>query len=501
MRRVVACVLKQETATFSPVASTTADFQRLGGEQGMAALRDTDTEFGGLVAGLAGHGEVVLGSAAWALASGPLAPAALAELTGELVTEIGRLLPADGVVLVLHGAMASTADEDPEGSVLARVRELLGTAVPLVATLDLHAVCTDKMVDAADALVPFHTYPHTDWASTGRRAARALRLLWRGGGPATTARLRLPMLVRGDELLTATGLFGAAIERCRELEARSDVLAAGVLIGNPYTDVPELATSVVVTTTSRQAEATRLARPIARFLWDRRDRFHAALTPLADAVARAVATDGLCVLGDTGDATAGGAPGDSNAVLRALLEHGYRKRAIVPVVDPGAVAAAWEAGPDTQVTLHVGGWYDRRHEPLALSARVRRISDGPLTYEDGTAGYGGRTAVVEHAGISLLLTERPLWLVGRRVLEHHGLDPLTHDLVVLKSPNGFRAYYDDIAALVLNVDTPGCTTPNLQRLPYRRVRRPMFPLDDPPAPSFLEEPAAADQPAHRDRGT
>jgi microcystin degradation protein MlrC len=336
------------------------------------------------------------------------------------------------------------------------------------------------MLSAADSLVPFHTYPHTDQAQTGRRAATVLLRLVAGRARPVTALVRLPMLVRGDELLTATGLLGHAMRGCQETERRRSGLAAGVLIGNPYTDVPDLASNVLVTTDGDHRLAASTAESVATMLWERRHDLQATTVPLDEAVAAAADRPGLTAFSDAADATSSGAPGDSNAILRALLDAKWPKRALIAIVDPPAAEAAAAAGPGVQITVTLGGRLDpSTHHPLPVTATVLRVSTADVRYEDGTLGKVGTAAVMRIGAIDVLVTARRLWVVGRAVFTAHGLEPLDYDLVALKSPNGFRAHYESAAAAIVPVDTPGCTSLSLTRLAYRHLGRPMFPWDDP----------------------
>jgi microcystin degradation protein MlrC len=152
---------------------------------------------------------------------------------------------------------------------------------------------------------------------------------------------------------------------------------------------------------------------------------------------------------------------------------------LIPIVDAPAVAAAFDTGVSAKITVNVGGTRDfTRFEPVSVSAKVRSLHDGEFTYENGTSGQGGRTAVLIAGSISLLVTERPVYVVGRRVFQAFGLEPQDFDLVVVKSPNGFRTWYESIASLIVAVDVPGSTSANLKSLPFRNCVRPIFPLDD-----------------------
>ena len=431
---------------------------------------------------------------------GPIVQSDLDRLIYEMLKAFDRGLPVDGACVILHGAMAGTKEYDPEGFILEAIRRALDAGPsedgvrrrrPLIATLDLHAVLTDRMISAADVLIPFHTYPHTDQYTTGQRAARLLlRFLDTGDVHRpiaarratvhpTVSRVKLPLLVRGDELLTNTGIFGETMNRCGEIEASGKGLAAGVIIGNPFTDVPDLRSNVLVYTNGDQDFADREAEKLADFMWRNRARFTADLTSIEDAIGLAESTKGLTVFSDAADATSSGASGDSNAVLRALLKAPFSGRGLVPIVDAPAAAAAAAAGVGRTIRVSLGGSLDRkRFSPLSVTARVTGLSDGWFTYEDGTTARAGTTAVLQVDNLTVLVTERPVYFVGLKVFTSQGLDPRKFDVIVVKSPNGFRTCYESLAARIIAVDAPGSTSANLSALPYRLCPRPIYPLDD-----------------------
>ena len=385
--------------------------------------------------------------------------------------------------------MAGEHEDDPEGLLLAELRKRFPEQ-PIVASLDLHAVLTDRMIQAADILVPYHTYPHTDHYETGQRASRMLLGLVGGKVQPTVARVELPMLVRGDELLTATGRFGEAICMCQAVEASGSGLAAGVIIGNAFTDVPALQSNVLVTTDNDLPRAQAEADRIGRFMWQHRELFQAVLTTLEEAISQATRTDGLVVFSDAADATASGAAGDSNAILRGLLSAGFSKQALVPIVDAPAIEQSFAAESGATINVTLGGTRDpTRFTPLPVTARVLSLHDGGFTYEDGTTARSGRVAVLQVDSVTVLVTERPVYVVGRRVFECHGLNPIDFDLVVVKSPNGFRTWYESIASLIVPVDVRGSTSANLRSLLFENCVRPIFPLDD-KVPSPFENDAS-----------
>ena len=294
-----------------------------------------------------------------------------------------------------------------------------------------------------------------------------------------TVTVKLPLLVRGDELITATGKYGEAIRLCQEIEASETGLSAGVNIGNAFTDVPELRTNILVVRDGDRIQAEEDARRIARFMWEHRELFKADLISVEVSIDVARQTNGLTVFSDAADATASGASGDSNEILKALVNSDFDRKCLIPIVDASAVAKAVECGEGARLKLSLGGTLDPgRFTPIELEVNVLRIYDGHFTYENGLPGYGGQVVILRHQNIDILVVERSLYFVGQKVFSSHGCEPVDYAIVVVKSPNGFRPYYENIAAQICAVDVIGSTSANLSSLPYENVVRPVFPLDD-----------------------
>jgi microcystin degradation protein MlrC len=235
-------------------------------------------------------------------------------LRDELLTTFHAALPVDAVLLALHGALAAEGVPDVEGQLLEAVRALTGPAVPIVATLDLHANVTERMVRNADALVLYHTAPHVDVFETGQRGAAVLRRLLDGARP-VTAFQKLRLVVPAERANTqdpASVSYGFR-ERLQEWEREPGILAAGLATVQPWLDIPELGTSVVVVTDGDAELAERRCRELADDVWRRRRDYLPELVPVMEGVQAALAAgDGLVVLSDNADATTSGAPGDSN---------------------------------------------------------------------------------------------------------------------------------------------------------------------------------------------
>ena len=489
MTRILIADMKQETATFNPAPTTYDCFRIYRGEQLLEAFRESDTEIAGALAVFSSRDEVdvVPAMAADSVSGGPIPTADLDRLIDELVDSVQNAGAVDAAYFCLHGAMAGETEPDPEGALLVRCRDILGD-IPIVISLDLHAILTERMLEAADIVVPYHTYPHVDQYSTGQRAARNLLAIIDGARP-TMVRVPIPMIVRGDELITATGSFGKAIALCQQVESSEGGLSAGVIIGNAFTDVPDLRSNALVCLDGDEQRAQQEATRIARFMWEHREMYQADLVSLEEGIEVACTTDGLTVFSDAADATASGASGDSNKILEGLLAAEFPGRVLLPIVDAPAAEVAVAAGVGAIVEVTLGGTLDSgRFDPLPVTAQVSSLHDGHFHYENGMAARAGPVAVLSVGRINILVTSRSIYVVGRDVFTSHGLDPRDYDLVVVKSPNGFRTYYEEIASSIVPVDVPGSTSANLQSLPFANCPRPIFPLDDDAQPCFLDLP-------------
>jgi microcystin degradation protein MlrC len=288
----------------------------------------------------------------------------------------------------------------------------------------------------------------------------------------------MPLLVRGDELITETGLYGGFLKRAAEMEQEPGVLSAGMFIGNPFTDVPELGSQAVVSTDGNIDLARDKALELADGFFDQRVAMQSKLIPLDQALDRAVASEGPVILTDAADAPSSGATGDSPVIVAALLARGYARRILAPLTDPPAVAEAHEAGVGARRLFRLGGNLDPRFMPIELEAEVVMLGDGRYTLETwGTGEEAGRTAVLRAGGLTLVLTTRPVNLFDRSLFLAHGQDPRTFDVIVVKSPHCQPRFFDEWAACNLNVDAPGSTSANLLSLGHKVCRRPTWPLD------------------------
>jgi microcystin degradation protein MlrC len=483
MPKILIAECKQEISSFNPLRSRYTDFNVSWGQPILDYHQGLNSEIRGAVEVFQAAGNLELVptySARMIVSGGTMAQADFVQLRDELLAAVAAAPPVDGIYLSLHGAMAAEDEDDPEGLFLAEIRKRVGEAVPIVVSLDLHGILTDRILTHADAIVAYHTYPHVDFTTTGARAARLLLRIMAGEVQPVTALVKIPALVRGDELITETGLFGQMIRHAAQIEATPGGLSAGMFIGNPFTDVAELRSNAFVVTDGDEAWAARDAVALAEEFWAVRRRLQAPFASLDEAVRVAMSTtDGTVILKDAADATSSGASGDSNLIVAGLLDAGYGGTILAPMVDAEAVQAALHAGVGGRVTTTLGGGHDpQRFPPLPVTGTVKMISDGKYVGEyNGASCTAGLSAVIVADNVTWVVTSRAVNLADRSLFYAHGQDPRHFDLVVVKSPHCQPHMYDDWAAAVLNVDVPGATSANLPTLGHQRCARPIFPLD------------------------
>ncbi|MBV6432979.1 MAG: hypothetical protein IANPNBLG_03135 [Bryobacteraceae bacterium] len=488
MRIAIASIL-QESNTFSPVYTRYEDFHPVFGKAALERHQGKFTEMGGFLDVLAKtKHEAVPVCAAWAITANRMARPDLDLLVSRFVDGLRRAR-AGALLLAMHGAQTAEGEDDVEGHVLSLARSVLGPDQPIVLTLDLHANITRRMVANADAIAGYHTYPHIDMFETGRKGARLLLRMLKSRTRPSMAFRKLPLIINAENSQTGSGPMHKLIRAAQTLEQTGKAEAVSIFPVQPWMDIDEMGCAVVAVTNDGPPAAQRMADSLAARLWKSRRDFEVKLVSVPEALAAAEKTEGgPVVLSESSDSTGSGSPGDSTGVLRHLVKAKLSGPAAIFLVDPPAVAKAIQAGIGATVRMSIGGAFDRKHsKPVAVSGRVRLISDGRWTarargYNTGIVTEMGRSVVLECGHVLILIAERSAMTVDPELFRSHGIDPVYCKIVVVKSPNGFRAAYEPIAKAIIMVDTPGVSTANLRSLPFKRIPRPIYPLDAGTAP-------------------
>jgi microcystin degradation protein MlrC len=413
----------------------------------------------------------------------------------ELLETVGRRLaaamPLDGVYICAHGAALTTAEDDPEGVLFETVRRVVGPRVPVAATFDLHANVSDRMVDLIDAFIGYRTNPHLDMRERGAEAAAAMRELLAG---ATTerVRLRLPIVPPTVTLLTAAGPYAEmiALGQQRQEQMNPAIMNVSVMGGFAYADTAKNGLSVIVTARGDKEAAASLAREIAQYGWENRARFYPKLTPLDEAVEKALAAGRdpslpALAFADVADNPGGGGRGNTMFLLRAFAEAGVKGALFGIVYDPPLAAEAHRHG------LHYNfeARFNRDEttnfsEKWSAPARIAALSDGNCVGRRGIyAGTRialGPCAALAIGGITVVVVSHRVQCADPIFFEMMGLDIAKARSVAVKSRGHFRGGFDEFFGpdRIVEVDLPGLTSPMLHRFEWTRLPRPVIPLDD-----------------------
>lgn len=483
-RRAFVAGLMHETNAFSPVPTNLESFfvWRPEGAREPPASRDTFA-YGAFWRQAQAQGVAVApGLFALCQPSAPLNARDWAALRDEVLADLANAGEVDRVFLLLHGAQCAQGTDDVEGELLATIRERVGPGVPIAAVLDLHANISPRMLEAADYLLPCHEYPHTDY---DRRADLACRLLERHAAgdlrPVTVA-LRLPVV--GAYPTTAEPMRSVvALES--EMEGRPGVLAASICHGFWLSDTADAGSTVLVTADDQAELAAALAHQLAgRYAAATAAAPQSGLPPadaMQQALERAAMTGRPSVIADRCDNPGGGAAGDSTFVLRELLACEGEGLAFGMLWDPMAVDFAHRAGVGARLAMRLGGKVGPcSGEPLDVEAEVVALREDArqAAFAQGEPKLSlGRTARLRVRGVDIVLNTERQQVFDPRVFTAHGIDPAACRVIVVKSTTHFRNGFAPLAGHIVECETPGSVTTDPTLLSYRKLRRPMAPLD------------------------
>lgn len=479
--RVFSACLATETNTFAPMPTGMASFRDRGyfkaGEH-----PDTMVFFAGPLWAARLRGK----EAGWILKEGMVAAAqpsgtttrqAYEGLRDELLADLRAALPVDMVVLGLHGAMVADGYDDCEGDLLARVRTIVGPDVVVGAELDPHNHLTAAMVDNADLLIAYKEYPHTDVLERAFELVDLCAAQVQGRVRPVAAVVDCDMIVT---MHTSRQPARGFVDRIQALEGREGILSISVSHGFAWGDVPDMGTKLLVYADGDAAKAQALARQLADELIGLREALAVSYPAIDAALDEALAFEGgPVIIADGADNPGGGAAGDSTFILRRMLERGIGNAAIGPMWDPIAARIAFEAGAGARLALRIGGKIGPLSgDPLDLDCTVKAVMPEMVMTGLGGAPFPvGDSALIETAGIEILLITLRNQAMGTDAFTQLGCDLAAKKIVVVKSSQHFQASFSKVGRHVIYAAAPGAVTLDLRTLPYRKVRRPKWPLD------------------------
>lgn len=480
--RVFTASLATETNTFSPIPTSADNFyEAFYAAPGEHPDRPTLCSAPLWVARRRARAEgwtLIEGSTAWAEPSGTCARAAYETFRDEILAQLEAALPLDGVLLGLHGAMVAHGYDDCEGDIIARTREIVGGDAVIGVEHDPHCHLTRRRLEGADILITFKEFPHTDPVE---RAEEVVELTLR----AIRGEIRPVMSVVDCRTIssfpTTREPMRSFVDRIKTLEGRDGVLSISIAHGFPFGDVPEIGARVLVITDDAKGRGDRLAADLAGEVVAMREKTKPPFLEPDEAIDRALANTagGPVVIADPTDNPGGGAPGDSTHLLRRLIERGVENAVLGPLWDPIAVRFCHAAGEGARLPLRFGG----KTAPTSgapIDAEVEVVSlvrDATQSFSDATVPLGD-CARIRIGGVEVVLITKRTQALGRELFTNLGIELEAKRIVSVKSTNHFHAAFAPIAAEVLYTDAGGPLPRDVRKVPYTKIQRPIWPLDE-----------------------
>jgi microcystin degradation protein MlrC len=485
--RMFAASIGTETNTFAPIPTALESFEeffyaRPGQHPDQATLCTAPLWVARRRARAEGW-TLVEGSCSFAQPAGTASRQAFEHLRDEVLGQLRAAMPVDGVVLGLHGAMVADGYDDCEGDLLARVRQIVGPAVPVGVELDPHCHMTMKRVQNATLIICFKEFPHTDFVARGEEVVELTLQAMRGEIQPVMSLCDCRMI--GSFPTTIQPMRGL-VDRTIALEGRDGVLSISLVHGFPYADVPEMGARVLVVTDNQRQAGDRLARQLAEDFLAMRGKTLPDHYTVDEVIDIALKEPGTVVVADPSDNPGGGAPADSTVILRRLIERDVRDAAVGPLWDPMAVRLCFMAGEGARLALRFGGkTAPTSGQPIDALVTVKRlVRDASQTFVNAQVPLGD-SATISLGAIDVVLITLRSQAMGTDLFTGMGVPLAGKEIVVVKSTNHFYAAFAPHASRVLYCDSGGPIPRDHRRVPYKRVQRPIWPLDENVQPVLL----------------
>jgi microcystin degradation protein MlrC len=459
--KVAMAGMATESCSYSPVPTRYEDFQVYGGEDLLRRYPFTED--------LAEVQFIPL-SYAYSVPGGPVDAKAYLGFREGLTEALEQQGPWDGVYLDMHGAMYVQGMEDAEDDWLRAVRDAVGSDCLISASYDLHGNLSEDAVGRIDLLTACRTAPHVDQSQTRERACRMLHHCLRLGRRLCKAFIPIPVALPGERVMTTSEPARSLFRQIPGLVKRARLLDASILVGYAWADEPRNHASVVAFG-QEERSVQAVARRLAEAYWAARHDldFEMPTGTVDECITQALSLRrGPVFISDAGDNVTGGAPGDVPHVAQRLLALGASHTVYASITDPEAVCRCYQASPGDTVDLAIGGKLDRLHgSPLRVTGRITALD---------SSTPGNREAVIEVEGVRIVLTEKRTAFTTRAQFEQLGIVLSDCRIVCVKLgylfPDLRKAAWKSLLAF-----SPGALNPEITAIPFRRIRRPLFPFD------------------------
>ena len=479
--------IQHESNTFLSQPTELEDFERdvlLTGDAIRMKFAASHHELGGFFQGLSDHNiDAVPLFAARAVPSGRITAATCDDLVSMMLESLHRGGTFDGLLVAPHGAGVSEKHPDFDGYWLTRLREAVGSSLPMVCTLDLHANVSQAMVDACNATIAYRTNPHLDQRECGKLAADLLCAHLRAEVCLTQALVMPRIAINIERQLTSDEPCASLYRLADEQLQQPRILSNSIVLGFPYADVEEMGSSIIVVADGDRDLAQRSANELAAHLNARREEFVGQMISIASAIELAIESPKPVCLLDTGDNVGGGSPADATLLASAVLQRKLQP-SFVMIHDPQSVERCVQQDIGSRIELEIGGKTDDLHgKPLRLTGTIRSMHSGDyretkVRHGGWSEGSMGKCAVVDtQEGMTLLITSLRTPPFSLEPLRAAGLDPAAFDYLIAKGVHAPVAAYGEVCKTFIRVNTPGVTNADMTQLPFHHRRRPLFPFE------------------------
>lgn len=478
--RILIAGFQHETNTFAPSPAGYDNFVQGEGfpamrrGQDILSMREINIPIGGFINAMKAH-QLLPVIWAGATPSAHVTEDAYERIAGEIVGA-AQAVSVDAIYLDLHGAMVARHVDDGEGELLARLRQVVGPDVLIVASLDLHANVTAQMLEHADGLIAFRTYPHVDMAATGARAAAFMEACFASGAKPQHAARRLPFLIPINAMCTELEPARDIYRQLADMERDSGV-ALSFAPGFPAADFHGCGPVVWGYGDDAVAVAQAVDQLYEELLRREGEWLVEFMTPDAavqEAQRIAQQAQRPVVIADTQDNPGAGGDSDTTGMLRALIRHKAQGAALGMLYDPAAAALAHRHGVGSEITLALGGRSGTPGDaPLHASFVVEYLSDGRCQLEGpmmtGMQVALGLTACLRIDDIRIAVSSVKVAMQDRNMYRAAGIQPEQMKILVNKSSVHFRADFQPIAERVLVAKSPGPFVADPADLPWTRL--------------------------------
>ena len=400
-------------------------------------------------------------------------------LMEKMLSELKKNLPYDGLFFDIHGAMSVIGLDDPEGDMISRIRKIVGKETLISTSMDLHGNVSKRLAHQSDLITCYRMAPHEDALISKQRALENLlnRLENGLGKPSYKAWVPVPILLPGEKTSTRIEPGKSLYAKVPEVESQKGVLDAAIWMGYPWADEPRNH-GVVMVTGDDKKEVVEGAELLAAYFWEVRDRFVfvAPTTGFDESITLALESkEKPYIISDMGDNPTAGGAGDVTWTLREILSLAEFQNENGPeliyasIPGPDLIANAIEAGVGSNVSGLVGAMVDDRYaRPIELEGKVLAIRKGDE--------HAAIEVVVQVGSVKVIVTQKRKPYHYERDFTQLDLNPKETDILVVKIGYLVPELYNIRGGWNMAL-TPGGVDQNLERLNYKRIKRPMFPLD------------------------